>query len=433
MSSRWGMPQDYYSNATAAVGTYNYRHLGQVCFMMRFAEFFAGVGLVREGLARDGWSCAWANDIAQDKQETYTANFGEGDFVLGDIWQIAQQPEQIPDDVFLYTASFPCTDLSVAGGMAGLAGEKSGTLNALLNILAQKKQANTQPKIVLLENVKGFLTSHQGQDISNTVKALNALGYTVDIIELDAVLFTPQSRPRIFVIAVENLLAQHVMQLKQNAPDSWWAPFHQAPQLRSHTVQDLIQNNPDLNWGLFDIPEPERTAPKLSHIVEHIPENSPLWWGAEKQQHLYDQMSPRHQTVVREKLNQPEHFYGTVYRRMRKGQPMAELRSDGIAGCLRTPRGGSSKQILVRAGHGGWKARLLTPREYARLQGVRDSFWMPDNANKGYFAMGDAVCVPVIQYLSKHVLKPAYGAWREIQQTAIDEVARHMAAMGAVR
>lgn len=388
--------------------------------MMRFAEFFAGVGLVREGLAGDGWSCAWANDIDQDKQETYTANFGEGDFVLGDIWHIAQQPEQIPDNVFLYTASFPCTDLSVAGDRAGLAGEKSGTLNALLNILAQKKQANTQPQIVLLENVRGFLTSHQGQDISNTVKSLNTLGYTVDIIELDAALFTPQSRPRVFVIAVEDSLAQHVMQLKQHSLDSGWAHFRQAPQLRSNKLRDLIQNNPDLNWGLFDIPEPERTALTLSHIVEPIPENSPLWWDAEKQQHLYNQMSPAHQATVREKLNEPEYFYGTVYRRMRKGQPMAELRSDGIAGCLRTPRGGSSKQILVRAGHGSWKARLLTPREYARLQGVRDSFRMPDKANKGYFAMGDAVCVPVIQHLSKHILKPAYDTWQAMQQTACD-------------
>ena len=90
---------------------------------------------------------------------------------------------------------------------------------------------------------------------------------------------------------------------------------------------------------------------------------------------------------------------------------MAELRSDGVAGCLRTPRGGSSKQILIRAGFGRWQVRLLTPREYARLQGVRDSFLLPDNDNKGYFAMGDAVCVPVIEYLSNHVFTPIYDKW----------------------
>jgi DNA (cytosine-5)-methyltransferase 1 len=96
---------------------------------------------------------------------------------------------------------------------------------------------------------------------------------------------------------------------------------------------------------------------------------------------------------------------------MRSGKSMAELRTDGIAGCLRTPRGGSSKQILVCAGHGNWNVRLLTPREYARLQGVRDDFILPDNTNKGYFAMGDAVCVPAIEHLSKYALTPVYRTY----------------------
>ena len=392
--------------------------------MMIFAEFFAGVGLVREGLVDDGWSCAWANDIAPAKKETYTANFGEDDFVLDDIWNVAKQPEQIPNDVFLYTASFPCTDLSVAGDRAGLAGEESGTLNAVLHILVQKKRCNTHPIVVVLENVKGFLTSNKGQDIRNTVRSLNALGYTVDIIELDAVMFTPQSRPRVFVVAVENTLAKQVMNLKDKRGilDTWWSHFHQSPQLRSTKLRDLIQGNPDLNWGLFDIPSPEKTTCKLLNIVERVPEDSQLWWSGEKQQYLFNQMSAGHQAVIRDKLNEQKHFYGTVYRRMRNGQSMAELRSDGIAGCLRTPRGGSSKQILVRVGQGNWKARLMTPREYARLQGVRDSFWMPDNDNKGYFAMGDAVCVPVIQYLSKHVLKPVYEVWLQTRQPCVNQI-----------
>jgi DNA (cytosine-5)-methyltransferase 1 len=93
---------------------------------------------------------------------------------------------------------------------------------------------------------------------------------------------------------------------------------------------------------------------------------------------------------------------------MRYGKSMAELRTDGVAGCLRTPRGGSSKQILICAGKGSWSVRLLTPREYARLQGVRDTFLLPDNANKGYFAMGDAVCVPVIRFIAENILEKIY-------------------------
>lgn len=63
----------------------------------------------------------------------------------------------------------------------------------------------------------------------------------------------------------------------------------------------------------------------------------------------------------------------------------------------------------MRAGKGDWKVRLLTPREYARLQGVRDCFKLPNNANKGYFAMGDAVCVPVIEYIAENILDYLYS------------------------
>jgi len=100
--------------------------------MKSYVEFFAGVGLVREGLSKTNWSCSLANDISADKQETYIENFGDNDFFLGDIWDIVKDPSLIPDRTFLYTASFPCTDLSVAGGRAGLAGAESGTLNALI-------------------------------------------------------------------------------------------------------------------------------------------------------------------------------------------------------------------------------------------------------------------------------------------------------------
>lgn len=166
---------------------------------MKFAEFFAGVGLVREGLEGSGWQCVWANDISADKMSTYVENYGKEHFHLEDIWKVAAEPDEVlPKDIFLYTASFPCTDLSVAGARAGLAGDESGTLRAVLKILQQKSLADDLPKVVMLENVSGFLTSHGGKDVVETVRALSKLGYIVDIIELDAAHFTPQSRPRVF-------------------------------------------------------------------------------------------------------------------------------------------------------------------------------------------------------------------------------------------
>jgi len=380
--------------------------------MKNFVEFFAGVGLVREGLSKSNWDCIWANDISPDKQETYIENFGSGDFWLGDIWDVAKDSNLIPDNTFLYTASFPCTDLSVAGGRAGLAGEESGTLNALIEILKNKRNLGAAPKVVLLENVRGFLTSHKGKDVEKTVRSLSELGYFVDIIELDAIDFSAQSRPRVFMVAVEEDLAYQSMKIKNGFQlfDEWWADFEKYPYLRSDTIKKIILSSESLNWALFDIELPTKSATRLTDVIEvEISDNSSLWWNKERQDHVFQQMSDNHKLILKEMIEGADYSYGTVYRRMRKGKSMAELRTDGYAGCLRTPRGGSSKQIVIRAGKGDWKVRLLTPREYARLQGVRDSFKLPSNPNKGYFAMGDAVCVPAIEFIAENILDHLYS------------------------
>lgn len=84
---------------------------------------------------------------------------------------------------------------------------------------------------------------------------------------------------------------------------------------------------------------------------------------------------------------------------------MAELRTDGIAGCLRTPRGGSGRQILIKAGKGKYFVRLITPKECARLMGA-DDYVTTAPLNKALFGFGDAVCVPVIEWIAKHYLNP---------------------------
>ena len=98
--------------------------------------------------------------------------------------------------------------------------------------------------------------------------------------------------------------------------------------------------------------------------------------------------------------------YGTVFRRVRQGTTRAELRTDGIAGCLRTPKGGSAKQILVQAGYGQVKVRLLTPRECARLMGADDFELKNIPTNQALFGFGDAVCVPAITWIAKNYLDP---------------------------
>lgn len=386
--------------------------------MKTFLEFFAGVGLVREGMSLDGWDCLWANDHSKDKQDTYIQNYGDEHFFLADIWDVVKDSDNLPE-AFMYTASFPCTDLSVAGNRAGLAGAESGTVNALFEILDKKERTNNKPKIVMLENVKGFLTSHDGEDCRNTVNLFTQLGYYVDILEVDASYFTPQSRQRVFMVAVEKSIADRIMLMRNDgvALDPWWNILYGNPVLRSKKVTDIVKNNPELNWGLFNIEFNRELNNNLNSIIDlSVEDDSQLWWDGKRQKHLFNQMNTQHKIALDKMISNDYLSYGTVFRRMRNGISTAEMRTDGIAGCLRTPRGGSSKQILIQAGFGEWKVRLLNPREYARLQGVRDSFLLPDNMNKSFFAMGDAVCVPVIEFLSRQILSPTYEAWVQAQE-----------------
>ncbi|MGH9751393.1 MAG: DNA mismatch endonuclease Vsr, partial [Blastocatellia bacterium] len=164
-----------------------------------FAEFFAGIGLVRMGLERQGWSVAFANDVDERKREMYDAHFGDASehFKLCDIHDLSAKDAPT---VTLATASFPCNDLSLAGSRNGLSGKQSSAFWGFVRILDEMKKR--RPPVVLIENVTGFLTSHGGDDFKEALLALNELGYGVDTFILDAARFTPQSRQRLFVVGV---------------------------------------------------------------------------------------------------------------------------------------------------------------------------------------------------------------------------------------
>jgi DNA (cytosine-5)-methyltransferase 1 len=88
------------------------------------------------------------------------------------------------------------------------------------------------------------------------------------------------------------------------------------------------------------------------------------------------------------------------------------VRLDGLAGCLRTPRGGSSRQVIVVVDGGEARTRLLTPREAARLMGLPDSYQLPKSATAALQVAGDGVAVPVVRWLAEQLLEPLLGAAR---------------------
>ncbi|MGH7243315.1 MAG: DNA cytosine methyltransferase [Phycisphaerales bacterium] len=359
---------------------------------LEFAEFFAGIGLVRMGLEAAGWSVAFANDIDPVKRDMYDAHFGDAEdhFHLGDIHKIAAA--DMPQ-VSLATASFPCTDLSIAGGRAGIRAGESSAFWGFVDIL--RKLDARRPPVILLENVVGFLSSNGGKDFIAAMSALNELGYSVDPFLLDAKWFVPQSRARMFVVATTAAPVPVVGLLPTRT--------------RPSALVRAILDSPQVQWRLSDHPEPPSASAKsLPDILEDLPDFAPEWWSRERAEYLFRQLSPKHLAIANAMMKGKTWNYGTVFRRVRmqpngKKRSMAELRTDGIAGCLRTPKGGSGRQILFRAGKGRYDVRLLTPRECARLMGA-DEFQVSGSLNDALFGFGDAVCVPAITWIAENVI-----------------------------
>jgi len=354
------------------------------------AEFFSGIGLVRLAFESSGWRVIFANDIDPDKTEMYKANFGDAELVRGDVHSI--QPDVVPSCA-LYTASFPCNDLSLAGSMAGLNGKQSGAYWGLIRIL-KGKRAQDRPALILLENVPGFLASRKGKDFETALRALNDLEYSCDAFFLDAVNFVPQSRRRLFVVAKKDLDCPGQVTSNRSC-------------LRPKALTDFINAHPNIRWHVWPLPDPPEQNTRIESVLEDLPDDSPEWWSNERAAYFLGQMSKRHSEVAKKMIAGSDYSFGTAFRRVRHGKSMAELRVDGIAGCLRTPRGGSGRQILFKAGRGKYRVRLLTPRECARLQGVPDSYDIVGTFNGGLFAFGDAVCVPAIQWIADNYLTPA--------------------------
>jgi DNA (cytosine-5)-methyltransferase 1 len=361
-----------------------------------FAEFFAGIGLMRTGLERCGWSISFANDIDPLKYEMYKGNFGEDGsiFVLDDIHKISEK--SVPS-VTLATASFPCNDLSLAGSRSGLHGKQSSAFWGFVQILSE--MGERRPPILLIENVVGFLTSKHGKDLEDALTALNKLGYRVDALILDAANFVPQSRQRLFIIGMRER-GDSIEPLNIN--ESY--QFYES-NVRPKALADFILLHPNIRWRLRKLPNQPARRINFEDIIVDIDEESEEWWSASRVDYLLNQMSPKHRKKVQQMMSNAYYTYGTIFRRVRKGKSMAELRTDGVAGCLRTPRGGSGRQILLKAGDGTCFARLLNPRECARLMGA-DDYEVEVPLNQALFGFGDAVCVPVIEWLASYYLNP---------------------------
>jgi DNA (cytosine-5)-methyltransferase 1 len=136
-------------------------------------------------------------------------------------------------------------------------------------------------------------------------------------------------------------------------------------------------------------------------------------------------MSPHNRQKVSDAVKSGTKIVGTVYRRTRPDEngikrQRAEVRFDDVAGCLRTPAGGSSRQVILVVEGKTVQSRLLSPREAARLMGLDDDYVLPDRYNHAYHVCGDGVCVPVVRHIAEHVLKPSLIECETSESTAAE-------------
>jgi DNA (cytosine-5)-methyltransferase 1 len=373
--------------------------------MPSFYEFFAGGGMARAGLGPD-WTCLFANDFDAKKGESYAANWGGDHLVVGDVADVTA--DQLPGQADLAWASFPCQDLSLAGAYRGLKGARSGVFWAFWSLMLALKAKGRAPRMIALENVFGLLTSNGGADFRVLVTALTEAGYRVGAAVIDAVHFVPQSRPRLFIVAVDDSIA-----IPASLIDDPTQPWHPDALHRAHKgLSDQAKDK----WVWWNLPQPPKRNVRFIDIIEREPIGV-RWHTADETKRLLGMMTPlnRRKVEFAEKasgiIGAP--VVGGIYRRTREGVQRAEVRFDDVSGCLRTPRGGSSRQSLVVIENGRTRTRLLSPREAARLMGLPDSYRLPENYNQAYHLCGDGVAVPAVRFLRSNVLDSLLNANEE--------------------
>jgi DNA (cytosine-5)-methyltransferase 1 len=367
--------------------------------MLKYYEFFAGGGMARAGLG-SGWKCQFANDFDFKKGATYKLNWGGDALRIGDVRKL--QADDLPGTADLAWASFPCQDLSLAGGGAGLRGDRSGTFWPFWQLMKDLRSDGRAPRVIVLENVCGTLTSHDGKDFSAIASAMAKENYQFGAVVIDAALFVPHSRPRLFVIGVREDIS---------IPPSLMA----APSLLWHTkglsfAYEGLTSKTQEKWVWWNIPKPSKRNSCFADLIEENP-TGVAWHTERETKQLLSMMSEINREKVEAAKNTNRLMVGAIYKRTRRDEDgekvqRAEVRFDDIAGCLRTPAGGSSRQLILVIKGQKVRSRLISSRETARLMGLPDEYKLPVNYNEAYHLTGDGVVVPVVRHLAAHLIEP---------------------------
>lgn len=371
--------------------------------MPKYYEFFAGGGMVRAGLG-SRWKCAFANDFDTNKIATYAANWSDDELLDRDVKAVSIA--DLPGKADLAWASFPCQDLSCAGNGLGIgaaaedAGTRSGTFWAFARLMRGLRRVDRKPKLIVLENVLGLLNTNGGADFRSVAETLADLGYRFGAVVLDARHFVPQSRPRVFMIGV----AENVRIPESIVVDGPAKAWHSDPLIKAHAG---LSDRAAKNWIWFDL----GSAPSLSTSLDDVVVEQPVgveWHEPAETKRLIAMMSESHRRKLSEAKKTGKRMVATLSLRMRPegGTTVqrAEISFGGLAGCLRTPKGGGSRPRVLVVKGADVRTRLLSPQEAAGLMGLGKRYRLPAKYDAAFKVIGDGIAVPVVKFIRDRIL-----------------------------
>lgn len=299
---------------------------------LKVIDLFAGIGGIRMPFDELGAECVFSSEWDKHAQITYEANYGEKP--SGDITKI--KLEEIPEhDILL--AGFPCQPFSNAGLKKGFNDTRGTMFFYIAKILEYRK-----PRIIFLENVKGFKSHNKGKTFKTVMRILEEMGYTMYSKVLNAKDFgVPQNRERIYMIG-------------------------------------FLDKNTN-----FEFPSPLKKATKVGSILEETVDDKYT---------ISDRLWQGHQRRKKEHKEKGNGFGYSLFDESSKYTSTMSARyyKDG-------------SEILIA--QKGKNPRKITPREAARLQGYPDTFNIPVSDTQAYRQFGNSVAVPVIRAIASQIAK----------------------------
>ena len=301
---------------------------------LKAIDLFAGIGGIRLGFQEafgKNIEFVFSSEIDKYAKQTYYANFGEVPY--GDITKIDEK-DIPPHDIIL--AGFPCQAFSVAGKRLGFEDTRGTLFFDVARIATYHK-----PKLIFLENVKGFLNHDKGNTFKVVKQTLEDLGYKVYSKVLNAKDFgVPQNRERIYIVAfLDNVDFDFPKILDKDI-----------------CLGNILDKNVDKKYTISD----KLWAGHQRRKIEHKLKGNGFGYSL---------------------FNEKSKYTSTISARYYK---------DG-------------SEILVE--QKDKNPRKLTPREASRLQGFGDRFKIVVSDTQSYKQFGNSVCVPVISAIAKEIAK----------------------------